>query len=354
MFGGSIDIRALTTQRPSERPTFETEKHVGINDAHELESIVARTLRPHRLEFGNRGRSLDAAVFTLKGRGISILILEYGEAVYIEPKGVGKFLLVDMPLAGSACYRIGPNEIIGDDQHAVVLPSDQPLRLHFNKELKQVIARIEWERIDTACERYFGVSGVENPYFEPSLDLSSPTGIRWKNAIRNLVEFSQFSDGFMCSEEYALQIEDLMIGTLLLGHQNNFSERLRRSLELRKSVVPRYVKRAIEYLHAHLGEQITISAVAKEVGVSPAALSMRFREAMQQTPGEYLRSIRLDKVRAELLRIDLIEISITDVACRFGFSHYGHFAKNYYERYGEHPRETVREARTSSREFTVR
>lgn len=275
-----------------------------------------------------------------------MLIHQYGEDVYIEPKGVGKFLLVDVPLMGGACYEIGVDQVLGDERHAVILPSDQPLRLHFNKGLQQIIIRIEWERIDAACERYFGVSGVINPSFEPRLDLATPAGVSWKNAVLSLIEFSQLSEGFLCKEEYASQIEDLMIGALLLAHPNNFSGRLYDSMNLRKSVVPRYVKRAIEYFQANAAEPITISEVAKEVGVSSAALSMRFREAMQQTPGEYLRSIRLEKVRAELLKSDVSESSLTDIASRFGFSHYGHFAKNYYQRYGEYPRETVREART--------
>jgi transcriptional regulator GlxA family with amidase domain len=234
---------------------------------------------------------------------------------------------------------------VGDENHAVILPSDRPLRLHFDKGLQQIIVRIEWERVDAACERYFGVSGVNSPHFEPRLDLSTAGGICWKNAVRSLIEYSQLTDQFLCREEFASQIEDLMIGALLLAHPNNFSERLHDSMNQRKQVVPRYVKRAIEYLHAHAEEQVTISAVAKEVGVSAAALSTRFREAVQQTPGEYLRSIRLEKVRAALLKFDVSESSLTDIAGRFGFTHYGHFARNYYNRYGEHPRETVREAR---------
>jgi len=344
MFGTGFDIRALSAQQSSKLPTFAAEKHVGITDADELEAIVARVLRPHRLEFSAGSTALDATVFTLKGRGVNVLIHQYGKDVYIEPMGIGKFLLVDMPLTGTARYGIGSDEILGDERHAVVLPSDRPIRLNFDKGLQQIIVRIEWDRVETACERYFGVSGVTSPSFEPRLDLSTPGGIAWQSAVYQLIGFSQLVDGFLCTEEYASQIEDLMIGALLLAHPNNFSARLTRSMNLRNAVVPRYVKRAMEYLHAHATEPITIGSVAKEVGVSAAALSVRFKETTQQTPGEYLRNIRLERVREELLRNGASERSLTDIASSLGFSHYGHFARNYHERYGERPRDTAREA----------
>jgi len=347
MFGTTIDIGALRAPPSLAGDTFATEKHVGIRDASELEAIVGRVLRPHKLKVERSNGPLDAALFLLKGQSISLLVHQYGESVFIEPRGVGQFLLVDMPLAGNARYQVGREEFTGSAQHAVILPSDRPLRVNFEKGLQQIIVRIEWNLVQTACQRYFGMSDIDGLSFRPELDLTTPAGNAWRAAVHNLLAFSQSSEAFPRADHYASQIADLMINALLIAHPNSLSKQLGDVGRASETVMPRYVKLAVDYLHAHASEPLTIAGVAKEVGVSPSALSVRFRETLHQTPGDYLRRIRLERVRAELIGSDSSERSITDVALEWGFSHYGHFARNYFERYGEHPRETLRRARSS-------
>jgi transcriptional regulator GlxA family with amidase domain len=57
----------------------------------------------------------------------------------------------------------------------------------------------------------------------------------------------------------------------------------------------------------------------------------------------YLRRVRLQKVREELLR-DSAD-GVTDIATRWGFEHLGRFAGAYRRRYGETPSETRRRRR---------
>jgi len=342
-----MDIQGLVVQPDAAGSVFSGEKHLGIRNARDLEAIVGRMLRPHRLEFETNSDALNAELFMLKGRGVSLLIHKYGETVQIVPQGEGRFLLVDMPLAGYARYWIGREEIAGNAGQAAILPSDHPLRVQFNKGLQQIIVRIEWDRVELACERYFGVSAVADLRFDPRLERTSPSGKAWYGAVQSLIAFSQYSSAFRQASAYAAQIEDLMIGALLLGHPNTYSDDFNSASKVRNAVMPRYIKRAVEYLHEHAGDAITISEVALAVGVSHAALAARFREVMQQTPSEYLRSIRLGRVHAELLASRDSNGNLTELALKYGFAHYGHFARHYLTRYGEHPRETLRKARAA-------
>jgi transcriptional regulator GlxA family with amidase domain len=55
----------------------------------------------------------------------------------------------------------------------------------------------------------------------------------------------------------------------------------------------------------------------------------------------YLRRLRLDHVRAELLKADPRLVSVTEVATRWGFLHQSRFAQQYRQRFGELPSATL-------------
>ena len=61
-------------------------------------------------------------------------------------------------------------------------------------------------------------------------------------------------------------------------------------------------------------------------------------------PASYLRAVRLDRVRKDLLHAG----SVTDAATRWGFWHFGHFSNDYREQFGELPSETLRRLRSGA------
>jgi transcriptional regulator GlxA family with amidase domain len=59
------------------------------------------------------------------------------------------------------------------------------------------------------------------------------------------------------------------------------------------------------------------------------------------SPTEYLRGIRLDRVRAELANLAPGHSTVAEVASRWGFTNPGRFAGAYVARFGEYPRATL-------------
>jgi transcriptional regulator GlxA family with amidase domain len=67
-----------------------------------------------------------------------------------------------------------------------------------------------------------------------------------------------------------------------------------------------------------------------------------FRRVFDVSPLTYLRHVRLDRVRDELLESGPQAGAVGDVARRWGFAHLGRFSAAYAERFGEYPKETLR------------
>jgi transcriptional regulator GlxA family with amidase domain len=93
------------------------------------------------------------------------------------------------------------------------------------------------------------------------------------------------------------------------------------------------------------GSPITVSDVADHLGISLRSLQVGFRQWRETTPTAFLRRVRLQLVRDELLRSGR-EANVTTVALRHCFSHLGRFSAQYRSAFGEDPSATLRRGRT--------
>ncbi|MBT1624152.1 AraC family transcriptional regulator [Curtobacterium flaccumfaciens pv. oortii] len=105
-----------------------------------------------------------------------------------------------------------------------------------------------------------------------------------------------------------------------------------------------HIRRAVEYVHEHAHLPITSTDLAEVASLSLRALQQAFQRQLGVSPNGYLRGVRLDRVRDELLHADPAGTSIADVARQWGFAHAGRFSAAYLERHGEYPRDTMRRA----------
>ena len=105
--------------------------------------------------------------------------------------------------------------------------------------------------------------------------------------------------------------------------------------------VPRQLRKAIERLEADPARAWTVREIAAACEVPPRTLQRQFRRFMGQMPMAFVRDLRLDRARIEILHACGAE-SVTEIAVRCGFTHLGRFAASYRARYGESPSATLR------------
>ena len=98
---------------------------------------------------------------------------------------------------------------------------------------------------------------------------------------------------------------------------------------------------ALKVLHrcmANPKDLISSDALSEELAVSRSALFKGCQEHFALTPTQLQRSIRLDRVRTELLQA---KGSIGAIAAEFGFQSRSHFARRYREQFAELPQTTA-------------
>jgi len=85
-----------------------------------------------------------------------------------------------------------------------------------------------------------------------------------------------------------------------------------------------------------------IFEACRRLRVSRRTVQNSFRAVTDSTPTHYLRSLRLNGVRRQLMTSCAAHASIGDVAADWGFFHMSHFARAYQELFGELPSQTPR------------
>jgi len=89
-------------------------------------------------------------------------------------------------------------------------------------------------------------------------------------------------------------------------------------------------------------EAPNIFEASRRLRVSRRTVQNSFRSVAETTPLNYLRTVRLNGVRRELMGSRADQVSIGDVAARWGFFHMSHFARAYRTLFGELPSQTRR------------
>ena len=81
----------------------------------------------------------------------------------------------------------------------------------------------------------------------------------------------------------------------------------------------------------------TIAGICEALGISRRTLQYSFQEIAGVNPATYLRIVRLNQARRDLKA----GTSVTTAATNWGFWHFGRFARDYRELFGERPSQTA-------------
>lgn len=151
--------------------------------------------------------------------------------------------------------------------------------------------------------------------------------------------FSKNQDVGLQNPQFGKVIVDQLVTTLktVAGEwQDSGSIRLGRA----RFVVNRAIEIILEEFQQHRCPTIVDVCLALEV--SQRTLEYSFQALLQTTPVAYIRYLRLNQARRQLLNASKETDSVTAIAMHWHFLHLGKFAKDYNQMFGESPSATLR------------
>jgi AraC family transcriptional regulator len=124
-------------------------------------------------------------------------------------------------------------------------------------------------------------------------------------------------------------------GTALAVHLlKNFSTSKLGLSEYSCGLPQRKLKQVLEYIEAHLAEDISLEHLASLSGISSCYFSRLFKQSMQIAPHQYVIRQRVELAKQLIQQSDLC---IADISLLCGFSHQSHLSRHFKRLVGFSP-----------------
>ena len=102
------------------------------------------------------------------------------------------------------------------------------------------------------------------------------------------------------------------------------------------------IRRAQQYISAHIREKLSVPYVARMVDVSPSYMTALFHKNLQISPGEYIRRIKIQESK-QMIREG--NMNFTEIAAALHYSTVHHFSRQFKDKFGITPTEYAKSVR---------
>lgn len=312
---------------------------VATRSLEEARDAVTRVYLPHDLTADNE--RLDMTLNAVSDHHFTLGYLTYHAATRLVMPATESCYHVNLTTAGEtdADRTDGARERTVAAARGLVLSPVQRNTVRWTPQAEQLILKIPRGSIESHLGDLLGRPVSEVIDFDFGLDLTSGAGLSLLHAVRFLADELNRPDGLATMPLAREQLEAFVMTQLLHAGRHQYTDALRAPAEGARlgRLAP-----IVEYMQAHADEPLTPQDLARVGYMSVRTLHASFQQSFGESPMAYLRRIRLDHVRAELVRSSSSEVCVTDVSMKWGFLHQSRFAQQYRERFGELPSQTLR------------
>ncbi len=301
---------------------------------------VARFFWPHRIDFTNARRDLDAAFHHAPIAAISLNFVRYGADTDIDAGQQPDCFMFKYTQNG------GLGSIRGRDRHdlrpheLIVSGPQRRLRVRFASDTGLLVLKVPRARLEGHLSALLGDRPGGKLCFHEQPLQSTGSVARYIRLLHFLASELEENDALVQNRLAAVEYEEFLLSTLLHALPHNALARLERSAV----GMPAHVGRVMDYIEANADLPLTAARLVAVSGTGASALYGAFRRHCGLSPLGYLRALRLGRVRAELKRAEP-GCSVTSTALKWGFTHLGRFSSHYRSAYGETPSQTLAHAR---------
>lgn len=305
----------------------------------EARELIGRIFSPHRLAMRGKERALDVRHNRVRLSQLGINVLTYGVPVEIDQRERGDFYMLMHPLRGQATTECGGQSVTLDANTMGILSPREATRMEWSGDCEMILLEVPRLLFDDVASAILGKGKRPGQ----SLPRASQAVAAWWQSVLDMTHsLSQYGDQWLAQPRMQLAMEEYLVAGLHTLFANHHAMPVHCAVlsETRQ----RALRKAIDYIHAHASDRLTVVDIASAACVSPRTLEVAFRRRYGQSPLGFLRGVQLDRVHQALQAARLAQrpVQVTDIAMANGFTHMGRFACYYKQRFGISPTLTLR------------
>ncbi|MFM0223201.1 AraC family transcriptional regulator [Paraburkholderia dipogonis] len=294
----------------------------------EIEREVSLALAPHRMEVTGR-EPLNAELYGIALHKASLLELHYGRETHIDAGDLNDHYLFRTTLSGRCALESGSERVSLRAGSLSVSSPARISRIDTDRECRNLLLRVDRAALEVKLADMLNDSVRQPLVFDISVGSTHTGTTIFLSTLRYLCNLCDQFDEPSQQSIFGPDLTQWLMTVLLSQLPHSHSVLLARASS---SPLPGHVRRARDYIDAHLDEALRIDDLARAAGVSTRTLQNGFARFLDTSPGGYIRERRLEAVH-RALQADP-ERSVTDILIAHGIQSFGHFAKAYARRFG--------------------
>jgi AraC-like DNA-binding protein len=330
MFSGAIQ----------QQPLLADSLILQTKNVEEAASLLATSAIPYQSELVSRASTFATQIFGTQGLGMHLSRVKTSGALRVHSQLPEDSYVVVLAISGELEHHAAGEIVPVKPGCGFVGSPAQQVEVETPEKFEIFFVRFSSESIVAELQKLL-LREINVPLvFSSRFELSSQAGQRYRQSVMRLCGQLEGRTRRAGHETHAFAMAKSLITLLLEGHRHNYTRLLARA----HAADPWQVRAAEEYIRANLDLPLSLGDICLAADVSARTLQHSFRRKRGYTPMEFLRKLRLERVRDELCRMER-NVSVTEAALNCGFSHLGRFARDYRAHFGEKPSETLSRAR---------
>lgn len=289
-----------------------------------------------------RDQSLDLRIHATPFSGLSLFQVSYGDAhIKVEdchgddPDGLTLFAVTE---GGGRVHNNG-QEVEMSKAQGLMRNHGSPLLSH-QQDFSCIAISFSKSTLTQHARTLLGEgASLGSLEFDSALDMTAPGGRHVRDTLSYIANALDRGLGDLNNSIVLDGMRDMLFSNILTLLPNSYAELF--DQQATATVVPHYVKRARDFIHAYAHTSITLEKLVGHAGCGYRTLQIGFNDAYGVSPMAYLKSVRLTSVRNELLNAEA-DARVSDIANKWGFSNMSWFSKCYQEQFGTLPSQTLR------------
>ncbi len=316
---------------------------LSSKDIDELRYELGQRFTPHELNIAKSNNKLDAHVYSCAVNNLGLLSFAYGDGVPIEAgicdSQCSKVISINFLTSGAGSLEQHHKAIDIAANQGLVIDMSMPFKLKL-QGYSGIALIFSHNTLQQHALALIGEKSLDIDFqLEKSVDITKPAGQALKNAVVYAMNEMNGALGKLNNPITHTNLENYLLTQFIILHSNTHKSVFESAND--QQVLPRNLKRACDYIHAHAHKKITLGELTAYAGCSYRSLQSIFIKVQGVSPMEYLKGVRLEGVRSVLLTADSQRTTVTEIAQQWGFVHMGRFAQMYKKQFGILPSDTL-------------
>jgi len=306
-----------------------------LNRVHpeEVSAFVNRHIGHHRLEM-LEGEKEKSSLSFREFAGFGLSQLSYGNRVRVRSPELESIYHLQVVTNGECVWhQAGESMKVSRGQAMMVNPYEK-IDLEYSADCEKLIIKVPELALVNAREMSLGRLPENGIRFN-----RSPVALKLYPALFNIME-AVLSELDEAENEEVSRVcapyREIILKKLLRVFPSNWSS------ADNSTVCHPSLAKMTRYIEENVHRNIDMEELSNVSNMSVRSIYNTFSKAFATTPKCYIKQLKLQKLREDLLQGKCR--NVTEIALDYGFSHLGRFSSDYRKSFGELPSETMRMA----------